>query len=283
MIRLFARSLCLAAVVAATFAAAPNGPYAPDTPEAGSVEAIAKFTTEARFGNPWVAYVPASATVPSPTKYLGHVAGAAGELSRTAQIYGYFRELAKSTPRVKVDVIGKSEEGREILLAAIADEEGIRDLDRLKAATAALADPRTTTPEQAEKIIATARPIYYFNAGLHSAETGSPEMVMELAYRLAVSNQPMIEQIRRNVIVLINPVSEPYCGSCNRMRLTADGRFHLCLLKDDELDVRAALRRGAERDEIAAILLRAVAAKPTGHELHAGVSTMERSMHHLGG
>ena len=209
MIRLFARSLCLAAVVAATFAAAPNGPYAPDTPEAGSVEAIAKFTTEARFGNPWVAYVPASATVPSPTKYLGHVAGAAGELSRTAQIYGYFRELAKSTPRVKVDVIGKSEEGREILLAAIADEEGIRDLDRLKAATAALADPRTTTPEQAEKIIATARPIYYFNAGLHSAETGSPEMVMELAYRLAVSNQPMIEQIRRNVIVLINPVSEP--------------------------------------------------------------------------
>jgi len=85
------------------------------------------------------------------------------------------------------------------------------------------------------------------------------------------------------VVGFINPVSEPYCGSCNRMRLTADGRFHLCLLKDDELDVRAALRRGAERDEIAAILLRAVAAKPTGHELHAGVSTMERSMHHLGG
>jgi hypothetical protein len=110
---------------------------------------------------------------------------------------------------VKVAVIGKTEEGREILLAAIADEEGIRDLDRLKAATAALADPRTTSPEQAEKIISTARPIYYFNAGLHSTETGSPEMVMELAYRLAVSKKPMIEQIRRNVIVLINPVAEP--------------------------------------------------------------------------
>ena len=68
-------------------------------------------------------------TVPSPTKYLGHVAGAAGELSRTSQIYGYFRELAKATPRVKVDVLGKSEEGREILLVAIADEESIRDLD----------------------------------------------------------------------------------------------------------------------------------------------------------
>jgi cyclic pyranopterin phosphate synthase len=85
------------------------------------------------------------------------------------------------------------------------------------------------------------------------------------------------------VVGFINPVSEPYCGTCNRMRLTADGRFHLCLLRDDELDVRAALRRGADEDEIAAILLRAVGAKPTGHELHAGVSTLERSMHHLGG
>ena len=207
--RLF-RSVCFALVLASTLAAAPaGGPYAPDVPEAGSVEAIAKFTTEKHFGNPWVAYVPASATVPSPTKYLGHVAGAAGELSRTSQIYGYFRELAKATPRVKVSVIGKSEEGREILLVAIADEEGIANLDRLKAATALLADPRRTTPEEAEKIIAAARPIYYFNAGLHSTETGSPEMVMELAYRLAVSDQPMIEAIRKNVIVLINPVSEP--------------------------------------------------------------------------
>ena len=41
------------------------------------------------------------------------------------------------------------------------------------------------------------------------------------------------------VVGFISPVSEPYCGTCNRMRLTADGRFHLCLLNDDELDVRA--------------------------------------------
>lgn len=85
------------------------------------------------------------------------------------------------------------------------------------------------------------------------------------------------------VVGFISPVSEPYCGSCNRMRLTADGRFHLCLLKDDELDVRAALRAGASDDAIAAILLRAVGAKPTGHELRSGISTVERSMHHLGG
>jgi len=199
----------LAAALIVSAAGQEKNPYAPDTPEKGSVEAIAKFTTEARFGSPWVAYVPASGTVPSPTQYLGHVVGAEGELSSTAKIYGYFRKLAETSPRVRVQVIGRSEEGRDILLAVIADEAGIRDLDKLKAATAALADARKTTSEAAEALVASARPIYYFNAGLHSTETGSPEMVMELAYRLAVSDQPMIQRIRTNLIVLINPESEP--------------------------------------------------------------------------
>jgi len=201
--------LFLCAALIASAAGQGVNPYAPDTPEKGSVEAIAKLTTEARFGNPWVAYVPASDMVPSPTKYLGHIVGAEGELSSTAQIYGYFHKLAETSARVRVQVIGRSEEGRDILLVAIADEEGIRDLARLKAATAALADPRKTSPDAAETLIGSGRPIYYFNAGLHSTETGSPEMVMELAYRLAVSDQPMIRKIRSEVIVLINPVSEP--------------------------------------------------------------------------
>ncbi|HVR71545.1 MAG TPA: M14 family zinc carboxypeptidase [Vicinamibacteria bacterium] len=183
--------------------------FAPDTPEAGSLEAIARFTTDPRFVSPWVAYVPASSTVPSPTRYLGHVAGAAGELTHAGRIQGYFRELARASPRVRVQSVGRSEEGREIVMAAIADEAGIRDLDRLRAATATLADPRRCTPEQAEALVAAARPIYYFNASLHADETGSAEMAMELAYRLAVSEQPMIRRIRERLVVLVNPVSEP--------------------------------------------------------------------------
>ncbi|MGH9330901.1 MAG: M14 family zinc carboxypeptidase, partial [Vicinamibacterales bacterium] len=200
--------LVLGSLVAHGQTGATNS-YAPDTPESGSVEAIAKYTTDPKFLSSWVAYVPASADVPSPTKYLGRLVGTPGELSRTTQIYGYMRELDKASPRAQVSTIGKTEEGRDILLVAISDETGLRDLEKLKAATAALADPRKTTPEQAERIISAARPIYYFNAGLHSTELGSPEMVMEMAYRLAVSEQPMIQRIRRNLVVLINPVSEP--------------------------------------------------------------------------
>jgi cyclic pyranopterin phosphate synthase len=81
----------------------------------------------------------------------------------------------------------------------------------------------------------------------------------------------------------ISPVSEPYCGACNRMRLTADGKFHLCLLNDDELDVKQAIRSGGGIEAVAAILRRAVALKPTGHRLEEGVSTEARQMFQIGG
>ena len=181
----------------------------PDTPEAGSNEDIAKATTEAQFLSPWVSYVPASASVPSPRTFFGRIMGASGELVDSAKAYAYCRALASASPRVRVFTIGKSEEGREIVLLAIADEKGIAGLEQLKAATEALADPRKTDPAAAEKLIATARPMYYFNAALHSDETGSTESVLELAYRLAVSEQPMIRRIRENLVVLINPVSNP--------------------------------------------------------------------------
>ena len=88
----------------------------------------------------------------------------------------------------------------------------------------------------------------------------------------------------RGVVGFISPVSEPYCGGCNRMRLTADGKFHLCLLNDDELDVRAALRDGAGDDaRVTEILLKAVAHKPTGHRLDEGISSEARAMFQLGG
>ena len=86
----------------------------------------------------------------------------------------------------------------------------------------------------------------------------------------------------RGVVGFISPVSEPYCGTCNRMRLTADGRFHLCLLNDDELDVRAALRRGGEA-AVAEVLLAAVWAKPVGHRLAEGQTIEQREMFQVGG
>jgi Zinc carboxypeptidase len=181
----------------------------PDTPEAGSVEEIARATTETRFLSPWVSYLPASATVVSPRAFLHRIPGAPGELVDSSAAYTYSRALAASSPRVKVFTIGRSEEGRDIILLAIADEAGIQQLDKLKAITATLADPRKADPAAVELLVAAGRPVYYFNAALHSDETGSTETVLELAYRLATSEQPQIRRIRENLVVLINPVSNP--------------------------------------------------------------------------
>jgi GTP 3',8-cyclase len=87
----------------------------------------------------------------------------------------------------------------------------------------------------------------------------------------------------QGVVGFISPVSEPYCGTCNRMRLTADGKLHLCLLNDDELDLKRALRKGGGVTGVEAILARAVGLKPTGHRLDEGISTEDRSMFQLGG
>jgi hypothetical protein len=189
--------------------AVADAQIAPDTAEPGSVAAIAAATTRPDFVSPWVSYLPASDSVPSPLKFFGRIPGAPGEFVNTAQAQAYCRALAAASPRVRVFTIGRSEEGRDIVLVAIADEAGIRTLDSLKAATAALADPRTTSPEAAAQLISTARPMYYFNAGLHSDETGSTEAVLELAYRLAVSERPEIQRIREKLVVLINPVANP--------------------------------------------------------------------------
>jgi len=181
----------------------------PDVAEPGTSDAIATATTDPHFISPLVSYIPQSEKVLSPEKFFGRIMGAPGELVGTEKGYAYARALGSASPRVRVFTIGRSEEGRDILMLAIADEAGIRDLDRLKAATAALADPRKTDQIGAEKLIATSRPIYYFNAALHSDETGSTEAMLELAYRLAVSEQPMAQRIRQQLVVLINPISNP--------------------------------------------------------------------------
>jgi hypothetical protein len=74
---------------------------------------------------------------------------------------------------------------------------------------ATLADPRRCDEACLERIVARRKPFYMLHGGLHSEETGSPEMLMELVYRLAVSEAPHIRQIRDHLIVLVNPVAEP--------------------------------------------------------------------------
>lgn len=169
---------------------------------------IKEYTTEPFFLTELVDHLPASDTVPSPDKVLGHIIGAPNKLTYVKDINNYMRTLEKASKRVKVFSIGKSEEGREMILVAISHEDHIANLDHYRDITARLADPRRTTQSEADKLVSEGLPFYWASGSIHSPETGSPEMLMELAYRLAVEESPFIQNIRRNSIVLITPVVE---------------------------------------------------------------------------
>lgn len=177
--------------------------------DTGYARLVREATTDPRFLPQAVATLPASETVPSPLKYFGSIAGAPGVMHHAKDIYAYFRALAKATPRVRVDSVATTEEGREIVLVVIADEQTMRNLDHYRALMRRLADPRTLPPDSAIDVIGQVKPIYYLNGGLHSPEMGSPEMLTELAYRLAVGDDSTDAMIRNRVITIINPVSEP--------------------------------------------------------------------------
>src|SRR5580693_9991649 len=174
----------------------------------GYTKKIREYTTEPFFLTNLVDHLPASATVPTPEKILGHIVGAPDVLTYSKDIYRYYDELAKASPRVKVFRVGKSEEGREFLLVAVSDEANIAQLVHLKEVTAKLADPRKISDAEAQQLVSTGKPFYWADGSIHSPESGSPEMLMELAYRLAVEETPQIQTIRKNAIVLLTPVIE---------------------------------------------------------------------------
>ena len=167
------------------------------------------FTTEL------VNYLPASATVPSPLKVLGYVPGTVGRLSHVADINKYMRALAAAAPtRVKVFSAGLSDEGREMLLVAIADENTIAHLDEYKDRLAKLSDPRGLSAADRAQLVQSAKPAYWLTGSIHSPETGSPEMLMELAYRLAVDESPHVRAILKGLKKYGSLICAAWPGNC---------------------------------------------------------------------
>jgi zinc carboxypeptidase len=189
---------------------------APSSPEAQSqpvdkeyTDSIVKNTTDKMFLTEFVDHLPASDKVPTPAKVLGYPVGTPNKLTYTKDQYRYYRELEKATPRVKVFTAPeKSELGREQMLVVVGDESSVANLAKYKEITAKLADSRRINDEEAKRLAGEGKAFYWASGSIHSPETGSPEMLMELAYRLAVDETPFIQQIRKNVIVMITPTLE---------------------------------------------------------------------------
>ncbi len=172
-------------------------------------EKIAEYTTDSRFVNEMVDHLPYSEEIPSPLDHFGTIIGAPGILHYTHEIHGYLRALAQASPRVMIREIGKSEENRDMIEVIVSSRENLRNLETNRLYLNRLADPRSLSDTEVGELISKARPTYYVTGGLHSTETGPPEMLMELAYRLGVEDSPLTESIRSNTIFIFCPVAEP--------------------------------------------------------------------------
>lgn len=87
----------------------------------------------------------------------------------------------------------------------------------------------------------------------------------------------------RFTVGFITPLSQHFCATCNRVRLTVDGQLHLCLGQDDRMDFRALLRAGASDDALAEAMRRALALKPERHEFREQPEKLIRFMNMTGG
>src|SRR5437868_8962626 len=147
MFRPAARALALLAMLSApAISQQPN--------DSAYTAKIKEYLRDDRITTELVDHLPASATVPSPLKFHGRIVGTPGELTYSKDIQRYYEALAKAAPgRAKEWVIGKSEEGRDMYVLVIADEQTIKDLDKYKANLAALTDPRKTTDAAAKALI----------------------------------------------------------------------------------------------------------------------------------
>ena len=202
------RHLAVALFVAAA-ACSTASPAQTQTMDPDFAAHVKEWTTKPEFISPLVDHLPASAGVPSPKDVLGHHIGAPKELTYYTDVLRYYDTLAAHSGRVKVLRIGKTEEGRDSVIVFVGSEDSIARLDDNRKNLARLADPRGLTDADAHDLIAKTKPIYTLSGGLHSAELGPPEMLMELAYRLVTEDSPLVESIRSNVIVAIMPVADP--------------------------------------------------------------------------
>ncbi|MGH9331702.1 MAG: M14 family zinc carboxypeptidase, partial [Vicinamibacterales bacterium] len=205
--------LAVALYVVATAAAAPSAQATrqsakPQTLDEAYTHKIKEHTQDPRIITELVDHLPASDTIPSPLKFFGRIVGEPGNLTYHKDIVRYLDALDKASDRMTMWTIGKSDEGRDMVAVAIADEATIRSLDKYKQITAQLTDPRKLTEAQAKQLVQTGKPIYYALGSIHSPETGSPEMLMELAYRMIVEETPFIQTIRNNSIFMFTPATE---------------------------------------------------------------------------
>jgi hypothetical protein len=147
--------------------------------------------------------------VPAPSEFLGFEVGADRRLADYKQISSYFKALTAASPRVEIQVLGKTTLGEDMFMAVISTPENLANKAKYKEIAHKLADPRGLTPQQIDALARDGKTIFLLTCNIHSTEIGSSQMSMEWAYNLATSQEPEILRRLNDSIVLLIPSLNP--------------------------------------------------------------------------
>ena len=184
----------------------------------------------------------AQKSIPAPADVLGFTPGDDRKLASWSKVVEYFQKLAAASDRVKFEEIGKSTMGARFVYVTISAPENLKRLNEYKAIQEALADPRKidrmirgakrladapstsiegmvgrgsldsmpkSTDQFAKRLISKGKTVVAITCGIHSTEVGSYLSSMLIAYRLASSNEPEVQEILKNTIILLVPSTNP--------------------------------------------------------------------------
>src|SRR3984893_1517369 len=151
----------------------------------------------------------AVAAVPAPRSHFGHEIGADRTVLDWDKVVSYFHALAKSSDRIRVEELGKSTEGRPFLSAFIAEPDTLQHLDRYLAIQQKLADPRQTTPAEAEKLFLQGKAVVMITCSIHATELASTQTAVEFAYRILTEDKPRYRAILKDTISILVPSLNP--------------------------------------------------------------------------
>jgi len=151
----------------------------------------------------------ANAAVPTPESHFGHPIGVDRQLLDWDKVVSYFYALAGSSDKIRVAEYGRSAENRPLIVATIAAPETLRNLDRYREIQRRLADPRLTSPAQAEAMFKEGKNIVLMTCSIHASEVASTHSAVEFAYRLITENNPRFQTILNNTILLLVPSLNP--------------------------------------------------------------------------
>ena len=151
----------------------------------------------------------AAPQVTTPEQHLGRPVGVDFELADWQEVSSYYQLLAGQSPRVRLQTVGTTTEGRDFLFALISSEANLGRLEDIRRAARIISDPRRASEEDKRWAVVEGRPLLFVSCAMHSTETAGTQFGMEFAHRLATSDDEPWASARDALVVGIFPCTNP--------------------------------------------------------------------------